>query len=105
MSQLESNVASGFEVNLDLPAASKFERERRAFRRLLPKLLPTYRGQYVAVHNESVVDNGSNRLEVAMRVLHKVGNVDIYVGLVTDQVEPLERSGLRRELAAWRATP
>ncbi|MGH7129949.1 MAG: hypothetical protein ACREIV_15365, partial [Planctomycetaceae bacterium] len=29
----------------------KWEREKRAFRRLLPSLLSTHGGQYVAVHN------------------------------------------------------
>jgi hypothetical protein len=86
-----------FEVGLDLPPASKFERERRAFFRLLPQLLNDYRGQYVAVHDEQVVDSGPDRLSVALRVLGRVGNVDIYVGLVSAQPEPLARSGVRRQ--------
>lgn len=45
------------------PAApTKFERERTAFYRLLPELLATHRGQYVAVHGEQVADSGSDRL-------------------------------------------
>lgn len=37
---------------LDSHQLRKFERERRAFFRLLPALLGTHRGQYVAVHDE-----------------------------------------------------
>ena len=46
--------------------------------------------------NKQVVDDGPTRLEVAMRVLHRIGNVDIYVGLVSDQPETPLRSGVRR---------
>jgi hypothetical protein len=70
---------------------TKWEREYWAFRRLLPGLLATHRGQYVAVHNEQVVDSGPDRLELVMRVLKRVGNVDIHVGLVTDEPEPIVR--------------
>jgi hypothetical protein len=33
-----------------------------------------------------------------LRVLRKVGNVAIHVGLVTEEPEPISRSGVRREL-------
>jgi hypothetical protein len=79
----------------DLPL-SKLEQERRAFLRLLPDLIPLYRGQYVAIHNQQVADHGSSRLEVALRVLKIIGNQDIYVGLVHDQPEPIGASGVRR---------
>jgi hypothetical protein len=88
-----------FEVRLDQPTPSKFERERGAFLRLLPQLLVTHPGQYVAIHDEQIADSGTDRLEVAMRVLRRVGNVDIYVGLAADQPEPVCRSGVRRDLS------
>jgi hypothetical protein len=78
--------------------ATKFERERQAFHRLLPELLKTHRGRYVAIHNEQMVDEGPDRLSVAMRVLQQIGNVDIYVGLVSEQKEPVSRSGVIRLL-------
>ena len=88
-----------FQVNLDQTPHSKFERERRAFYRLLPQLLATHRGRYVAIHDEQVAASGPNRLEVAMHVLEHSGNVDIFVGLVNDEPEPVMRSGVRRDLS------
>jgi hypothetical protein len=85
---------------LDLPSLprSKWEQEYRAFRQMLPRLLVTHRGQYVAIHGGQVVDSGNDKLGVALRVLAKVGNVPIHVGLVTEEPEPIARSGVRREL-------
>ena len=85
-------------VNLPPPPRTKWEREYRAFQRLLPQLLATHHGQYVAVHNEQVVDSGDNKLALALRVLAKIGNVSIHVGRVTEEPEPIARSGVRREL-------
>ncbi len=79
---------------------SKSEREYQAFRRLLPQLLQTDRGRYVAIHEEQVIDRDSDELTLIARVLAKVGNVDIHVGLVTDQPEPIGRSGVVRDHSA-----
>ena len=70
------------------PPVDKFERERLTFYRLLPSLVQTHRGQYVAIHNEQVVDSGDDRLDVADRVWVKHGYVPIYVELVTDEPQP-----------------
>lgn len=86
-----------YQVTLPQREPTKFERERRAFSRLLPQLLATHRGQYVAIHEETVAESGSDRMEVAMKVWKRVGGVDLYVGLVTDEPEPLTRSGVVRE--------
>lgn len=86
-----------YEVKLPQCEPTKFERERRAFLRLLPQLLATHRGQYVAIHDETVAASGTDRMEVAMKVWQRVGGVDLYVGLVTDQPEPVARSGVVRE--------
>jgi Family of unknown function (DUF5678) len=80
------------------PARSKWEREHKAFVRLLPQLLASYPNQYVAIHNGQVVDSGQDRLELSLRVLKKVGNVDIHVGFVGDDPTPISRSGVRREI-------
>jgi hypothetical protein len=77
---------------------TKWEREYQAFRKLLPELMKTHKGQYVAVHEGKVIDSGDNRLELVFRALAQAGNVDIHVGLVTDQTEPVSRSGVRREV-------
>lgn len=87
-------------VNLPPAPRTKWEREYQAFQRLLPQLLATHPGQYVAIHNEQVVDSGDDKLAVALRVLAKVGNVPIHVGHVTEGPEPIARTGVRRETAA-----
>ena len=84
-----------FEVHLPEPPPSEFERDRRAFFRLLPELLRTHRGQYVAVHGDQVVDSGPERLEVVLRAQTRVRG-GVYVGLVSDQPPPVCRSGIRR---------
>jgi len=84
------------------PPRNKWEREYRAFRRLLPELLKTYRGKYVAIHDEQLVDSDNDRVELIFRVLDKVGNVSIHVGFVGDEPEPISRSGVVRDLRAWR---
>jgi hypothetical protein len=91
-------------IGLPAPPHTKWEREYQAFRRLLPRLLATHRGQYVAIHDEQVVDSGDDKLALALRVLAKVGNVAIHIGLVSEEPEPMARSGLRRELRTTSTT-
>jgi len=72
-----------FEVRLpEPPAPTKGERERRAFVRLLPELLQTHAGQYVAIHNEQVVDSGPDDIALIRRVHGRVGYVPIHVARV-----------------------
>jgi|SRR5262245_21370954 len=66
------------------PEREKWEREQRAFFRLLGSLLATHRGQYVAVHNGTVVASGRDLVEVALRAYAEHGRQPIYVDLVTD---------------------
>ena len=94
-----------FEVHLPEPPPSKPERERRAFFRLLPELLATHRGQYVAVHGEQVVDSGPDPAQVAKRVWQRFGKTDIYVGLVGDDPEPVIRAGRARDVVRWGSLP
>ena len=89
-----------FEVVLPERPMTKFDREKAAFDRLLPDLLATHRGQYVAIHEEVVVDSGPDQVEVALRVLRRVGNVALYVHLVSDEKHfPVSRSGVIRDLS------
>jgi hypothetical protein len=78
---------------------NKWEREYRAFLRLLPQLRMSHQGEYVAVHEEKVVDSDRDEMKLITRVLAKIGNVDIHVGRVTDEPEPVFRSGVIRNLA------
>jgi hypothetical protein len=70
------------------PPVNKWEREHRAFQRLLPELLKSQAGKYVAIHDEQVVDSDTNELALIERMLGRVGNVSIHVGLVTEQTPP-----------------
>lgn len=79
-------------------AQDKWAREFDAFRRLLPELLKTHLGKFVAIHNGALIAQGDRRLEVALAALKQVGNVDIHVGLVSEETQPVIRSGLRREI-------
>src|SRR6185503_16913269 len=80
------------------PPLSKWQQEFAAFHHLLPQLLTTHRGKYVAIHEGRVVGASADRLALALEVLARVGNVDIHVGLVTEAPAPISRSGVRRDL-------
>ncbi len=64
---------------------NKGEREYQAFLRLLPHLLSTHQGKYVAIHDGQVVDSDSDDIVLVQRVHARVGYVPIHVGLVTDR--------------------
>jgi hypothetical protein len=74
-----------FEVDMSTSPPSKGEREYHAFLRLLPDLLCTHRGQYVAVHEGKVVDADRDDIALVRRVHDRIGYVPIHVGLVTEQ--------------------
>ena len=70
-------------VQLPPPAPpTKWEREYQAFLHLLPDLLKTHQGKYVAIHDERVVGEGDDKVEVALAAYRQFGYVEIYVGLV-----------------------
>jgi hypothetical protein len=96
MSRPEPTVT--LDIRIPERSTSKFERERQAFYRLLPDLLNTHRGQYVAIHDGRIADSGPDRLSVAQRVLEKVGPTDIYVGHVDVEPKRPSRSGVLRDL-------
>jgi len=83
---------------IDLPPRNKWEREYRAFQRLLPGLLKTHRGKYVAVHEERVVGSGDDEIALTMGIYAKYGYVPIHVGLVSER-PPVARVPHYR--AAW----
>lgn len=68
----------------------KWQREKRAFYRLLPQLLASHRGKYVAIHDEQVVGEGDELVQVTLEAYRKYGYIPIYVDLITDEVlEPV----------------
>jgi hypothetical protein len=73
------------EVQLPEPLPlPKGERERRAFLRLLPQLLKTHYGQFVAIHNGQVVDRGADDIALIRRVHARIGYVPIHVARVVE---------------------
>jgi hypothetical protein len=74
-------------LSVPLPAAElpKGEREYQAFLRLLPGLLLTHRGKFVAIHDGQVVDSDTDEVALVLRVQARVGYIPLYVGLVTEQ--------------------
>lgn len=74
-------------VEVQLPEPSplpKGERERRAFLRLLPQLLKTHYGQFVAIHNGQVIESGPDDIALVRRVHGRVGYVPIHVARVVE---------------------
>ncbi len=74
-----------FDVSVPAPALSKGEREYRAFLHMLPGLLATHQGKYVAVHEGQVVDSDASDIVLVQRVHARIGYVPIYVGLVSEE--------------------
>jgi hypothetical protein len=70
---------------------SKWEREHRAFLRLLPSLLATHRDKFVAVHDGKVVGSGDDQTEVALSAYAQWGYVPIFVGRVSEVPQPPTR--------------
>jgi hypothetical protein len=84
MSQIDTLPAP----QLPAPPEDKWRREQQAFRGLLPELLKTHRGEYVAIHEGRVVASGADKLDVAGQAYARYGYVPIYVSLVTDRSPP-----------------
>ncbi len=84
--RIMSNLAILPAPNLETGNApeSPWDRERRAFHQLLPSLLVTHQGQYVAVHEGKVIASGRDRVEVAMEAYKRVGYVSLFVGMVAE---------------------
>ena len=73
------------DLSLTETTPASWQIERRAFLRLLPSLLATHQGQYVAVYQERVIAEGPDQIEVAKQAYAIAGYVPIYVGLVTSE--------------------
>jgi hypothetical protein len=87
----ETTAPATHEVVLPVPPESKWRREYQAFLRMLPALLETHRGKYVAVDGGKVVDSDEDEAALTFRVLARNGNQPIHVGLVTDEPPRVER--------------
>jgi hypothetical protein len=78
------------------PPPSKFDREYRAFLRLLPELLKTHRGKCVAIHEERVVAEGDDVIQVALEAYRRHGYVPTYVSpVISPPVETVRMTRYR----------
>ena len=85
------------------PSPTKFALEREAFQLMLPELLKTHYGKYVAIHEGKIVAEGDTDVDVADEAHRRVGNVALYVSRV---VRPTEQEVVRmpmfRVVREWR---
>lgn len=59
-------------------------REEAAFNRLHPQLWAVYPNQYVAIHNEAVVDHDADQVALYMRVKKQYPNEFVWIAPVKD---------------------
>ena len=83
------------EVTLPTMPPSKGEREAAAFRRMLPALLVQFPNEYVAIHDEQVIDHDLDDIRLIQRVHKQIGYVPIYVGRAADSAVPIRRRRYR----------
>lgn len=80
------------EAPLILPPGSvrdqRWAREYGAFIRLLPELLKTHRGRFVAVHDAGAVAVANTFKDAALEAYKRVGYVPLHVGLVSEAPLP-----------------
>jgi hypothetical protein len=75
----------------------KWKREQQAFCQLLPELLRTNLGQFVAIHEGQLVESGVDKLEVARRSYERFGYVPIFVSrVVAGPIAPIRIPSPRR---------
>ena len=89
-----------FEVNFPvarLPVVGNeaYQREYEAFQTMLPELLKTHRGQYVAVHGGRVVAEGADDATVTAEAYARVGYTELHVGEVTEAPRVLRMPSFR----------
>lgn len=69
----------GLKRSASQPTDPQFERERSAYRQLLPELLRTHRGEWVAIVNEQAVAFGPTFQSVIVPVRERFGQRPVFV--------------------------
>jgi hypothetical protein len=80
------------------PDEPSWKKDHAAFRRMLPELLKTHKGQYAAIYQGQFIDSGPDQIALVRKIRARLGNVPLHVGLVTDEVRPPERLVKYREV-------
>jgi len=66
-------------------------REELAFRRLHPSLLKTYKGQFVAIYQERLVDHDEDQIDLYLRVDEQYPDEFVMIAPVNEQAEEVYR--------------
>ncbi|MCI0690746.1 DUF5678 domain-containing protein [candidate division KSB1 bacterium] len=74
-------------------------RDEQAFFFMLPELLKTLRGKWVAVHNGQVVDVGDSVRDVLLRVRERFPKTEVYIQLVDENLPVIKMRSPRK---GWR---
>lgn len=96
----ESDILEAPVLPLPKPPDDKWHRDRAAFLAMLPDLLKTHSGRYVAVHDGQVVAAGEGFVECARAAYRSVGYVPMYIGPVAER-RPVVRIPLPRIVRNW----
>ena len=76
----------------------KWLREERAFFLMLPELLKTLRGKWVAIHEEKVIETGETMRSVLLNVRKRLPNTEVYIQYVEDSLPTAKMLSPRRRL-------
>lgn len=79
----DSTIHDAPDLSAVLAKEEPWRRDKRAFAAMLPSLLATHRGQYVAVKDGQVVASGADEVQVVLDAYRRVGYGPLYLGLVT----------------------
>jgi hypothetical protein len=87
MSMSEPEILPAPVIDLVAAADDKWWREQQTLFRMLPTLLQTHQGKYVAIHEGQVVDSADDLVTLATRVYQRHGCIPIYMDLVAERPE------------------
>ncbi len=76
------------ESALDQLEWEKLRLEQEAYASLLPSLLKTHEGEYVALHEGAVIATGANLRELHVQVYYLLGDIPVLFKRVSAEPEP-----------------
>lgn len=92
-------VETAVQAYLDHIEREKIHTETEAFWRMYTDLQKQYLGEYVAVHEEQVVDHDQDVLRLEQRVVDRLGDIAILIAPVTTSAKrDLQRVGFHLEI-------
>lgn len=73
-------LSSSLRVDNDMPdRADPLQRDMAWYRKHQAKLLAQYRGQYIAIVDQAIVDHGPDFAPLAARLFRRLGNRSVYM--------------------------